>query len=198
MMPHEEPTYEQMATALAAYVYLRCTLHNGHLGFSHCGENGFDVAPHILDRLNVMDCNSQYAEFRTNYKPDQQLAIWRNANEPTRDEFAIAFVTAVRWNWPREWANGRQVFKAALDVSSKPSNNPISLIANCLQQMGLGDGAEQGFLMLNERGEAVPEYWAYWTPENRRRYLLKQEPSRRQRAELKLQGVIDPGRTRYL
>ena len=72
------------------------------------------------------------------------------------------------------------------------------LIASCLQKMGLGDGVERGFLMLTERGEAVPEYWKYWTPENRRRYLLKRQPSRRQRRELKLQGVIDPDIPRYL
>ena len=202
-MEQEQPTYEQMATALAAYVCFRCTDYDGHVGFSHCGENGFDVAPHILDRLNVMASNGQNACFTINWGPGERLPIWRNSNEPSRDEFAIALVTAVRWQL------GYSRPKAAFDISpQEPDTNrqpgrhhygyAMWLITNCLQRMGFGDGVNQGFFMLNERGEAVPEYWKYWTPENRRRHLSKREPSRRQRRELKLQGVIDPGRPRYL
>jgi hypothetical protein len=197
----ELPTYEEMASALAEYVSLRCRVNAGYFGFSHCGENGFDVAPHLLDRLNVMECDSQSAYFRIHWKPGEELPIWRNANEPTRDEVAIGFVTAVRWQlqWPRDWIDGRRVCRPAINISrGEPPKNTMWLIANCLQKMGLGDGVEQDFFMLNERGEAVPDYAKYWTPENRRRHTLKRVPSRRQMRELKLQGVIDPCRPRYL
>jgi hypothetical protein len=195
----EQPTYGEMATALASYVYVRCHMHAGYFGFSHCGENGWDVAPDILDRLNVMECDPQYTYFRIHWKPGEQLPIWRNGNEPRRAEFAIALVWAVRWNIGTEWIDGRRVDKPAIDIAPvEPPKNTMWLIAKCLQQMGLGDGVEQGFFMLNERGEAVPDYWHYWTPENRRRHTLKRVPSRRQRRELKLQGVIDPTRPRYL
>jgi hypothetical protein len=211
MKPKTEPeqlAYEEMATALAVYVYRRCTEHDGYVGFTHCGENGFDVAPHILDRLNVMACNSQHATFAINWRPGQQLPIWRNSNEPSHHEFAIAFVTAVRWQLG-SIGGGFSRPKAAFDISAQePHRNYLPgghhygyamwLVTNCLQRMGLGDGLDQGFFMLNERGEAVPEYWKYWTPQNRQRHLLKCQPPRRLRKELKLQGVIDPDRPRYL
>jgi hypothetical protein len=202
-MEQEQPTYEEMATALAVYVYAYCHEHDGYVCFYLPHENGFEVAPDIMTRLNVMVGRGANAHFAIHWTPGQNLPIWRNPNEPNRDEFAIAFVRAVRWQL------GFSCPKAAFDISpqephgnSKPGRHHYGyamwLIANCLQRVGLGDGVDQGFFMLNERGEAVPEYWTYWTHENRARSLLKREPSRRQRRELKLQGVIDPGRPRYL
>lgn len=204
-MDQEFPTYEEMATALAVYAYARSS-EDGL--YCHCAENGFEVGPHILDRLNVMVCEGTYANFAIRWHPGQPLPIWRNVNEPAQGEFEIALVHLVRW-WSRTaepYVRPTEPFLAAAPRKPHENSNPGPhhfayahwLTLSCIQRLGLGGGLESGFLMLNERGEAVPEYWEYWTPENRRRHLAKREPTRRQRAELKRMGVIHPDRARYI
>lgn len=194
-----------MATALAVYAYARSS-EDGHYG--HCGENGFNVGPHILDRLNVMVDSGMSAIFAIKWYPGQPLPIWRNANEPLQSEFEIALVHLFRW-WSltaEPYVRPTEPFLTVIPQKPHANSNPGPhhfayahwLTLSCIHRLGLADGLESGFLMLNERGEAVPEYFRYWTRENQRRHLAKQEPTRRQRAELKRVGVIYPGLARYI
>ncbi len=194
----DDITYEEIIHALANYVYAYSHEQSGYVINDHYACNGFDLAPDILERVKMMASSNPYQSswFTVEWTPGQKLPIFRNREEASIGEIAIALVTAVRWGFKEGETPLTEI------QSSIPHKNPapgmhhfsyaIWTIAQCLEKIELGAFIENNYFKLNEKGDAIPDYWEYWTNDNIKRRGNRKRLSKHSIKALRNKGIIKP------
>ncbi len=194
----EEIDYKYFITTLAVYVFSRCQKVGDLISFDHCAENGFDIAPDILERVKVMASSPPFVNhwFVRPWAPGEELNITRSDEEASLDEIAIAMVNALRWNFKAGEAVQLEIPPADISRDIRPGMHHYSsalwMIANSLSAMKFGYFLNDNSYLftLNDEGNRMPEYWKYWSAENKNRRANRKELSKQQKRKLRKQGII--------